>query len=73
LPKYCFCQNMVMPNVYRTFPGAEACIGWYIEIISIPLHLSIILRGFHQVTSQGRCKWAKRQLQSVDLQKDPTN
>ena len=21
------CQNMVMPNVYRTFPGAEACIG----------------------------------------------
>jgi hypothetical protein len=49
-----FCQNMVMQNVYRTFPGADACIDWYIEIISIPLHLRIILRRFHQVTAQGR-------------------
>ena len=54
LPKYCFFQNMVMPTVYRTFPGADVFIDWYIEITSIPLHLRIILCGFHQVTSQGR-------------------
>ena len=54
MPKYCFCQNMVMPTVYRTFPGADVFIDWYIEIICIPLHLRIILCGFHQVTSQGR-------------------
>ena len=76
LQKYCFCQNMVMPTVHRTFPGADVFIDWYIEIMSIPLHLRIILCGFHQVTSQGRwfhrnpCKWAKRQIESVDLQKD---
>ena len=54
LPKYCFFQNMVMPTVYRTFPGADVFIDWYIEITRIPLHLRIILCGFHQVTSQGR-------------------
>ena len=52
--KVLFCQNMAMPNVYRTFPGADACIDSYIEVFSIPLHLRIILRGFHQVASQGR-------------------
>ena len=56
LPKYhfakvLFCQNIMLPHFRAQMPALIDSI----EIMSIPLqHLRIILRGFRQVTSQGR-------------------
>ena len=80
LPKYCFFQNMVMPTVYRTFPGADV----FIDILKLLVSLCISGSSFVGSTksllkddgSTGTitpCKWAKRQLESVDLQKDTKN
>ena len=58
LPKYHFAKVLFLPKYgdanRLSHISWGRCLHWYIEITSIPLHLRIILCGFHQVTSQGR-------------------